>query len=339
MIARAEQQIGWMGLRLTVPADWYLTRHSLAPEKGQLALADRRAQRMQLNWIDCEATPDVSRMLEEYRQSVRGAADASDSEIELRALQGLIHWRGVHRIEADGLLTRALRFDRPTSRLVEVIVATDLSQCDAGGEDAVEVAINEARQLLAGVDVLSKGQDGAYWQLFDLKVQTQGPSHSQANPGQTDRVKSKQDRWRLIETSLKPGDSTLRFQHADDKPRRGRVREVWVRRMGMADAWYAQRYGSNLERVLIDQADGVDVTPQRLTRQGYGVVTSDAWEAGPRIRRVVRTARRRHDVLWHDATCNAVFLVTSLYPPKRPIDLSRFMINDKAVPVRAEVLS
>ena len=58
-----EQVIQWLGLRLCVPADWQVVRHSLAADRGGLVFVDRYRQRLQLNWTQVPCEPDLDRMI------------------------------------------------------------------------------------------------------------------------------------------------------------------------------------------------------------------------------------------------------------------------------------
>ena len=284
-----------MGLGLSVPGDWALTRYGLTPSRGGLTFVDRRRQRMQVFWSESEGWPDVERMFSDY------VADRRQREREqglpttkFRGFDWADGWRGQHRTQADGaVLTRAVRYDGGTGRLVEVVVSWE--EHEPGDAGLVQ-------GFLDRFEVESEAEAARYWRAFEVEVGVP-------------------EGWVIRKAEPTPGLAELRFVHRDDSADRDRRRELIVRRMGLADAWLKPRYGGELSKVLWDRNQDTTFEhegPGHWRGQGVSkpVWRATADEPGPRIKKFIGRARKREDVLWHDDRANAVMQLTLLTPVK-----------------------
>lgn len=59
-------RIAWHGFAFDLPADWEVTRYSIAPQAGRLEFNDRRGPLGVLSWEPCARPPDAPRILEDY---------------------------------------------------------------------------------------------------------------------------------------------------------------------------------------------------------------------------------------------------------------------------------
>lgn len=291
--ALCNQSIHWLGLRLSVPEEWQVVRHSLSPARGRLTLVDRYRQRLELNWTRCEREPDVERMLSDDRaRQLEHQPDARLESLEAG------DWRGTTRVfdESGQAVTRAVRYDAGTGRLLEAVVITT-----AGPED-----LAEAGELLASIAVESKAEEATRWRAFDLDVTTPGGE------------------WRLASTEVKPADVTLAFRQfrgvgdESDKPTGA---EATVRRMGMADAWWT----GDAARFLRQSWRGAPEVEQ--TRAGGRTVTRAAGvEPGPRLKRMLGLLREREEAVWPCERCNAVYHVRVLSWRKAAVSVDGFTV-------------
>ena len=290
------QLIAWRGLRLEVPGDWEVVRHGLSLRRGSLTFVDRVRQRCQIRWTACKKPPRVPHMLEDYHAQQLERDEAA--ELEDVVLGG--GWQGVRQVFDDGRrMTRAARFDAPTSRLLELVL---IQHADAEDQET-DLAERLAARFVAveeGGEEGAEGEGGASdaasrTRLFGLDVLTP--------PG-----------LELVAATSRPGDVTFRWQRPAG---RGRSPvEALVRRVGMADAWLP-RVDGDLTRWLEAQHRRGRFTFD----QGIGgVVTAESLEPGPRLRKWARRLRRRHDRLWLDPAANAVLHVTTLDWPRHPLE-------------------
>src|SRR5690606_19038663 len=134
----------------------------------------------------------------------------ADAEASFHRLAGVPGWTGLERVlDGGAVVTRAVQWNSRTRRLLEVVILSD----PADPEDAHIV-----ETLLDSLEVVCRGEEETRWALFELDVQTP-------------------ERWRLERARVRPADVTFHFVEEDVKGRPTR-NETWVRRRGMADAWY-----------------------------------------------------------------------------------------------------
>lgn len=302
----AQTLLEWMGIRLRVPEDWYLLRHGLTATRGTLALADRRTQRMQLWWQDCDRAPDLDRTARDYRDQLRLAANdqAPSQPADIATVDPATGWHGCFRTTDDGRrLVRAARYWPNHQRVIEVTL-TPPPPLPARGSNAPEDPQTLIARHLSGIVPVARGSEATRWRLHGLDVQTP--------PG-----------WRITAARLMPTCTELRYEFGEDIGRWGPHREAVIRRIALADGWF----DGELEPVLRREARGVRVRPRRLAHRGYGLLSNEACEAGPRLKRWTGRLRRRQDLLWHDVSGNAVLHVTTLGPRRRPVAMRSFRVN------------
>jgi hypothetical protein len=290
------QSIAWLGLRLAVPTDWEVVRHSLSLRKGGLTLVDRRRQRLQLRWTACRKPPLLDRMLDDHR--ARQLKDEPDALIE-----PYHHgpWRGlVRELDDQTWLTRAAWYEPNERVLLEAVV----SHGDG------ELEMRDA--LIDGIDLAEPMREATTWRVFGLAAQTP-------------------ERFRAYASSVNAGEVSLSFAEYDapggEKLRPGRAT---LTRLGMADGWFAGDLGKYLQarepklRFVINERilDEAFTGGARAT-----AVTARCIEPGPRIKRLAGRLRTRRDLLWHDASVNAVFHIRTLSFDKAPIEPTAFRLG------------
>ena len=179
MIATAERQtVCWLDMRLAVPADWEIVRHSTKGEQGRLVLIDRRAQRMQLSWLAVERPPDIAHMLED--QKSRDLEDDDTSNID--NIDRVGRWRGYRALSDDRRVTRAAWYDQTRRRLIEIVLTWP---------DEVDRALE--RELLDSFECPLEPKGESHWQAFGLDVTA---------PAE----------WDMEKVTAKVADSVFRFR-------------------------------------------------------------------------------------------------------------------------------
>ncbi len=184
------RDIVWLGMHLAVPEAWEIVRHALGAERGSLALADRRRQRLQVSWIRAEAEPDVKRTLSDYRADEL----AEDPDCKLTRLERTAGWRGFRRRGEAGTITRAGRYLAALKRWVEMVVSWP---------EAVDTGLE--RRLLEGFEVDDEADPPRRWRAFGLDI----------------RVPPE---WPLAEVSARPADASMTFRK--DRRREAVVRRL-----------------------------------------------------------------------------------------------------------------
>lgn len=290
------QSIAWMGLRLAAPADWEVVRHSLSPRKGGLTLVDRRRQRLQLRWTACRKPPLIDRMLDDHR--ARQLKDEPDAVI---ASYQHGPWRGlVRELDEQTFLTRAAWFEPNERVLLEAMISH--------GEEELELRDT----LIDAIDLAEPMREATVWRAFGIRAWTPA-------------------RFRAYASSVNAGQVSLTFAEYEspggEKQRPGRAT---LTRLGMADGWFGGDLGKYLrarepklrfvinERVLAEDFTG----GARAT-----AVAAQCTEPGPRIKRLAGRLRTRRDLLWHDASVNAVFHIHTLSFDKAPIEPTDFRLG------------
>lgn len=291
-----DQLIAWLGLRLSVPADWEVVRHSLGTLKGGLTLVDRRRQRLQLRWTACRKPPLIERMLEDHRS--RQFEDEPDAVIESFRLGP---WDGLVRsLDDRGLLTRAACYDPTQKVLLEAVVGH--------GED--ELALRD--EVIESIELAEPMTEATHWRAFGLEAWTP-------------------PRFRVSAASVKPAEVSLSFEQLDQpgghKLRPGRAT---LTRLGMADGWF----GGDLAQLLRarDPKPRYEITERVLDQAVTGgpratALVARSIEPGPRLKRLAGRLRTRRDLLWHDAAANAVLQISTLSFEKSPVEPTDFVLH------------
>jgi len=296
------QAFHWMGLALRTPADWEIVRHGLGMRKGQLVFVDRRRQRLQLSWEVVDQRPPLGKVIDDFKSKAR----EEDPDAKIDPMTPHHGWVGLHRRKPDGAesgtLTRAVRHDARTDRLLEAILM------HAADRDAEGPLLPEAGDLsdhlLAALAVESEGHRATRWRAFGLDITV--PTG-----------------FRVTATEIKPGDSSVLFRGFDPdgppaqwEPNTNDT-EVRVRRRAMANAWF----NGNLEALLKLQLRGVgDIDTASETCDGRETLTATSREPGRPLQKVGGRLRDRRDVLWLDEAANAVMQVTTLSRKRDPVD-------------------
>ncbi len=199
----------WLGLEFDVPPSWEIVRHTTSALRGSLTLIDRRRQRLEVRWSDCQQAPDIERLVADFKSQVQG-----DKGKLLEPENG---FRGLVSEALNGeLTTRAVRWDAATKRLLELTVL------------ASEGDPPELLSRLLGSVQSSRGHAERY-SAFDVDVELpQGLSIAQA--------------------TVKPADVLLEFEetHAEGKKRASQLASV--HRFGMADTWFSGDLGALIRR-------------------------------------------------------------------------------------------
>lgn len=290
------EPVEWMGLSLRVPADWEIVRHSLVPRKGGLTFVDRRHQRLQATWTQCVKPPLMDRMLDDHR--ARQLKDEPEASFErFRHPTG---FEGLHRLYDDGrVITRLARFDQATDRLLELVVLHKPERDDAGLLDA----------LAAAARITARPEAARRWRAFGLDI-------------------TAPDGFIAVGCQANPADVTVQFAKAGTKKHAGRPGPTaTVRRLGMADGWFAGDLEKTLKalepkaRFTFDKGGAIHEQPTGADPS----VTATAVEAGPRLKRMAGLLRHRRDLLYHNQSANTLVHVSTFSrdtEPLRPGDLT-----------------
>jgi hypothetical protein len=301
------QRIEWLGIALRVPEDWQIIRHGLSPKKGRLSFVDRRRQRMELVWTRCDREPDLERMID--NQKSRELELDRQTEFQLR--RGPKDWIALScRGAGPTVVTRAVRFHRPSLRLIEANVLTQKDE-----PNAQELVWG----LLGGIEVAGRAEQARHWSAFDINVTVP--------PG-----------YRLIKTRVLPLDVTLRFGSGDAPAGSARGPEVSVRRMGMAGAWYSGDPESLIRRDL-DKVRFAGFQAAQL--RGHPVTRAEGEERVAPFFRLLGRRRKVRILLWECEPENALYQVTALAPLKNPVSPDDFQVDcgppgDRQTPPRSD---
>jgi hypothetical protein len=279
------QEIEWLGLRFLVPEQWQIVRHGLVPEAGSLVLVDRRHQRLNLSWTQCQRRPDLTRLVEDYLGKEADIEPATEIE---RFTCGR-RWRGIRQRKPGGeVISRGVLYHEQTSRLVELLVILP-----PGAKEDQQLV----DQILTSFRVTAAAEECRRWNAFDIALTTPPD-------------------FRLSSSSVKPADTTLRFVQVDGAKGKPTRTEATIRRLGMARCWY----DGSLERVV--QAHFPEQRfseSQKLSHPGSEAYFARGTEPGPPVKRMLRRLRERRVLCWHVPEQNAVYELVTLSPPQRPV--------------------
>jgi len=297
MLTACDQHIRWLGLRLDVPAQWEIVRHSLGTLKGGLTFVDRRKQRLQVRWTACRKPPLIEKMLDDHtaRQLKQDAGAAIEPV-------GLGRWAGrVRDMGRDVQLTRAALFDAQHSVMLEAIMSHYVE------EQTLRDTVLDSLSLEQPMDRATR------WQAFGVAIE---------NPPD----------FQAVSATINAGEAGFVFHQVNepggDKARPGRAT---LARMGMADGWFR----GDLTKLLEAQNPKLDFafnevvldTKQTGADRRVTAVRAKCVEAGPRIKRLAGRLRTRRDLLWHDETANAVFHIHTLSFEKAPVEPDAFALR------------
>ena len=288
-----DQTIEWLGLKFSVPSEWQIVQHGVAPEGGRLVLVDRRRERLDLFWRACSSEPDVDRTLDD--QKSRDLLAEPQASIEPLARRG--GWRGFRRHAPGGdIVTRACRYDAKAARWLEAVIINP-----AGGADPADLDLG----LLESVALCEPAESSTHWRAFDIDVKT--PTG-----------------FRLLRAQVRPADIT--FEFGAFHPRTGApcpARAV-IHRMGMADAWY----GGSTEQVLLRDHPKVEfgkfVPDVAGPHAGVAAEGRSPWTP---FGRLLGRNEYLRAVAWHCEPTNAVYCVTTTSRAKTPVMPRDFIVT------------
>ena len=293
MADESSEIVKWLGIRLCVPKEWEIVRHSLNHEKGSLVFVDRRSERLRLFWRDCESAPDLNRMLDDQRSKM--ALEAPSATIT--ELHGVGHWRGFIREEREGeRVVHAVQFDAPSKRLIEAIV-TETGDAASGKSQRAKV--------LGQLDVTSKAEHAREFWAFGLRV---------AVPAG----------FRLVKTDVKPADVCFEFDQALEGTSRASGASATIRRLGMAASWMP----ADLSQLFVRHAKTLrlgDASPMRQLE--HSGISAEGKEVHPRLLNWLGLGRRGEARMWHCDASNAVYSIATVYPKRRPVAGSAFTMT------------
>lgn len=279
--------VEWLGVLVRVPADWEIVRHSASPRKGSLVFADRTRQRLQITWTACTKRPDVARLLADHRAQQR--EQAPDVVITTPRLP--VGWRGMQRPQPDSSadtrrhLTRAARFDTPTSRLIEVVLDDDQNS-------------SLLQDLLTQLVVTRPGNTAQRTHAFGLDLIIP--------PG-----------FQLNDTRIQPADAALTFSTHRSAKDPDKHPSLTVRRRAMADVWF----DGDLRRLLKQHAPraAMDFAEDDAHALAPHPVATAAWNVpGPRFHRLLNLHRVAVASAWFCPEEQAVYDVVGVGPAKSP---------------------
>ncbi len=282
--------VEWLGLRLRVPNEWEIVRHSLLLERGSLVFVDRRRERLRLYWRDCERAPDLNRMLDDQR----GKESLESSGAKFRQLNGLPGWQGFIREQgSDERVVHAAHFDANTLRLIEVIAT------ESGDESAGK---SQRARLFGSIEVTSKAEHATGFRAFGLNV---------AVPAG----------FRLVKAAVKPGDVAFEFAELSGNHAQPSGVCATVHRMGMAATWAP----ADMRALLRRESPRLKLRDiQTASREGHPAWSAPGTEVQPRIRKLLGLGRQGEALLWHCESQNALYSIATVYPKRRPLGTSAF---------------
>jgi hypothetical protein len=287
------QTIEWLGLRLEVPEAWEIVRHSLSQDRGSLVFVDRRTQRMELFWQRAAQQPDLVRTLADARSREL----ENDPGAELEELRRVSGWQGFCRHSKEGeFLTRGVRYDARSARLMEALVVSP-----AGTADAKRLGC----RILERIQSVERAESATRWQAFNLEI-TALPA------------------FRLVSASVKPGDVCFDFRRFSPGQREPGKERVSVRRMGLAAAWFDGDHQKFIRR----EAPRVRFrTFGAAEPGGHPGVFGEGEEPGQRLPRLIGRALRRRVLTWRCETENAVYRVATTSPCHHPVNPEDFRVG------------
>ena len=284
------QVVQWLGLRMRVPEEWEIVRHSLAFDKGTLVFVDRRRETLRLHWRDCQRAPDLNRMLGDQR----GKEALEFSGSKFRELNGHPGWQGFIREQnVDVRITHAAHFDVRTMRLIEVIATETCDEATAKSHFA---------RLLSNVDVVSRADEARSFCAFGLDVTVP--------PG-----------FRLTKASVKPADIVFEFAESSGDRAHPTGTRATVRRMGMAAAF------APADKQQLLQRESPDVSFRSIrtvSKPGHAAWSARGKQTHPRLMHLLGLGRHCDALLWHCESKNAIYSIATNHTKRKPLGAGSF---------------
>jgi len=196
-------------------------------------------------------------------------------------------WRG-YRGTVDGLaISRASRYDARTKRWVELTMPWP---------DGVDEVLE--RGMLEGFAIDPPG-DVQCMRAFRTEIHLASA-------------------WEVSAVVAKPANVAFEFSC-------GR-RELTVRRLGMADAWF----DGNLDNLLYKRVNVEIDHTQITTYRGHPAAVATSTEKATRASRLLGMARRRTDRAWFCEASNVVYCTTELSPKRKPLGGDACIVPDES---------
>jgi hypothetical protein len=175
------QSIEWLGMLFLVPCEWEIVRHSLNTKAGSLILVDRRRQRLQLSWTECEKIPGESIIFSDFKS--RDLVE--NPECEISCIQEFGRFKGYLRCSGTDVLVRAGTYDAKFKRWIDVAVP-----CFDEADKTIALQILES--------YASVRSDDKYTRLRAFRLDIASPSQ-----------------WKLASADVKPAMVTIRYEMKD----------------------------------------------------------------------------------------------------------------------------
>ena len=287
--------IAWMGLRMSLPEDWQPTRHSLNAQRGSLTFIDRRRQCLQLLWTTVSKTPDIVQVIEDYQASVLEEDDQADLEI----WDDLDPWLGLVRlIDGQPALVRAATYSTKHKVLLEATLNADRLQ----GEPR-----QEARRILQAIKIAQPSTRATRWRLFDLDVQM--PPFWQLT-----KMESAVADVAFTFTRYQPGQ----MQNGKQKPDKMTKDQAIIRRRAMASTFHKgglRRYIQRQSPKAIFKQFDDKIETERTVTSAVGI------EAGKRARRLLGLLRTQRERVFRVESEDALYQITTLTHDRKGVAL------------------
>ena len=272
-----QDSVEWLGIHLRVPSEWQIVRHSTVCERGMLAFVDRRIERLRMSWQSLEREPELGHMLNDQRSREQ----REHQYARLGELRGIHGWRGYTRTDQERRVTRAARFDKEHQRLLEVVL-TDREDGQASGR--------QRRELLESITVTAKAEAARSVRAFQLSMQIP-------------------EGYGLRTATVRPADVLFEFRIRPELRKAKGDGALFVRRSGMASAWYDGKAKDQFCRDDRRVKYGPIIETQRAA---HVAALAEGAEPTARILRLLGRGALRRSLLWHCEVENAVYRVSTV---------------------------
>lgn len=283
------ETIQWLGLKLEVPGDWSIAKHTVDAELGSLVLVDRLAERLALSWRTLDATPEVTQVVATERaEDMAKLHECQTSDVRISG------WHGYRRTVAGESTIRAVRYDASSRRLIHALLSV---------EPRLGRATRVTEQLLNGIRCVP-GSEQQRLRAFGVDVVL--PPNLKLN-----------------QTTIQPAH--VIFEFVDVACESEQLREIAVlHRMGMADAWYR---GEGLD-VIERESPGIALhKTQDLWVNGHLAHYAEGDASATRLARWLGRGRLRRALLWHCPSENAVYYLATTSRHRKPLHTNVFNVT------------
>ncbi len=286
-----KNEIAWAGFEMKTPDGWEMSRHSRSMISGTLALVDRRRERLELTWQDCESRPDLQRSCDDLRDRFRRDGYRSDELPRLKSVPGWIGFR--RRLDEVTVFAHALRWNPDSGRIFQMNIVVRDDEPFPGG--------NMVEEILAACEDKAVEGNVIRWKAFGVDC---------VSPAG----------WELIDTRIYPMDVKLHF--SDNGQYDDRVAsEAIIRRLGMADTWF----GGDARAYIVSRERGHDFRFKETDYGGHRAVEAVADSDKRLYYRLTGRRRIRRELIWLCEPMNSVFRVTTLCTPRHTFEPQRLL--------------